>query len=112
MVASSSWRNVYWVGVAYVVVVVILIALFMEETMYDRDVVPFPERPTRGLRYRVETLLGVTGVKMARYRCSWAESLSSMFDLVWRPHMLLMLICEFCSPREPAASITDALIAL
>ncbi|ORY88677.1 major facilitator superfamily domain-containing protein [Leucosporidium creatinivorum] len=92
MVASSTWRNVYWVGVAYVILVVVLIVLFMEETMYDRDVVPFPERPTQGLRYRIETLLGVTGVKMAKYRCSWAESVSSVFDLVWRPHMLLMLI--------------------
>lgn len=62
--------------------------------MYDRDVVPFPERPTQGLRYRIETLIGVTGVKMAKYRCSWGECVSSVFDLVWRPHMLLMLICE------------------
>ncbi len=60
--------------------------------MYDRDVVPFPERPTSGLRYRIETLVGITGVKMAKYRCSWGESIGSVFNLVWRPHLLLALI--------------------
>ncbi|KAK4703847.1 hypothetical protein P7C70_g2363, partial [Phenoliferia sp. Uapishka_3] len=92
LVASKNWRDAYWVGVAYVSVVVLLIVFFMEETMYDRDVKPFPERPTTGLRYRIETLLGITGVKMAKFRCSWWEALTSMFDLVWRPHCLLMLI--------------------
>lgn len=73
MVASDTWRNAYWVGVAYVIVVVLLIVFFMEETMYDRDVVPFPERPSSGLRYRVETLLGVTGVKVRYFgvEASW-----------------------------------------
>ena len=60
--------------------------------MYDRDVVPFPQRPTSGLRYRIETLVGITGVKMAKYRCSWSESIFSIFNLVWRPHLLLALI--------------------
>lgn len=111
MVASSTWRNVYWVGVAYVILVVVLIVLFMEETMYDRDVVPFPERPTQGLRYRIETLLGVTGVKMAKYRCSWAESVSSVFDLVWRPHMLLMLICKLVSLLLASETSSDFVLA-
>ena len=64
MVDHTGFRAVYWVGVGYVALVVILITLFMEETMYDREVVPFPARPTTGMRYRVETLLGVTGVKV------------------------------------------------
>jgi len=83
---------VYFVGVAFVAIVVLLIAFFAEETMYDRDVTPFPVRPTTGLRYRIETLLGITGWKMARYRCSWLECLTSWLDILWRPHALLMLI--------------------
>lgn len=35
MVASKSWRDAYWVGVAYVAVVVLLIAFVMEETMCE-----------------------------------------------------------------------------
>ncbi|KAL8283756.1 hypothetical protein RQP46_005551 [Phenoliferia psychrophenolica] len=92
MVASKSWRDAYWLGVAYVAIVVLLITFVMEETMYDRDVTPFPPRPTIGLRYRFETLVGITGMKMQKYRCSWWESVTSIFDLVWRPHLLLMLI--------------------
>ncbi|GAA5924151.1 uncharacterized protein JCM15063_005558 [Sporobolomyces koalae] len=93
LVASKdSFRDAYWVGVAYVALVVILIALFSEETMYDRDIVPVPKRPTTGLRYRIETLLGITGWKMSKYRCSWGECLTSWLDVVWRPHVVLMLI--------------------
>ncbi|BGP37217.1 hypothetical protein JCM10449v2_001122 [Rhodotorula kratochvilovae] len=92
MIPTTSFKDVYLVGVGYTALVVLLITFVMEETMYDRDVVPFPERPTTGLRYRIETLIGITGWKMTAYRCTWWESLTSVFDLVWRPHMLLMLI--------------------
>ncbi|BGP13222.1 hypothetical protein JCM10213_005008 [Rhodosporidiobolus nylandii] len=92
MIPTTSFKDVYLVGVAYTAVVVLLITFVMEETMYDRTVVPFPERPTTGLRYRIETFLGITGWKMRKYRCTWWESLTSVFDLMWRPHMLLMLI--------------------
>ncbi|GAA6000919.1 hypothetical protein JCM10207_004719 [Rhodosporidiobolus poonsookiae] len=92
MIPTTSFRDVYWVGVAYTAVVVLAIVFVMEETMFDREVVPLPQRPTTGLRYRIETLVGITGIKMAKYRCSWGQSLFSLFDLVWRPHMLLMLI--------------------
>ncbi|GAA5936907.1 hypothetical protein JCM3775_002741 [Rhodotorula graminis] len=92
MINTTNFKDVYLVGVGYTALVVLLIAFFAQETMYDRDVVPFPERPTTGLRYRIETLIGITGVKMAKYRCSWWESLTSIFDLIWRPHMLLMLL--------------------
>lgn len=79
--------------------------------MYDRTVRPIPERPTTGLRYRVETLIGLTGVKMAKHRTSWFESVLSPFNVVWRPHLLMILIFEviaFIAPREPP-SLTDLL---
>ena len=66
-------------------------------TLDDRDVTPFPERPTTGLRYRIETLLGLTGWKMSKYRCSWRECLFSWLDCLWRPHALLMYICKTLS---------------
>ncbi|GAA6008592.1 hypothetical protein JCM11491_003359 [Sporobolomyces phaffii] len=90
--SKGSFRDVYWVGVAFVAVVVLLIVFVSEETMYDRDVVPFPQRPTEGLRYRIETLVGITGWKMARYRCSWKECFTSWLDVLWRPHALLMYL--------------------
>jgi len=75
-------------------VVVILLAFLMEETMYDRTLKPIPPRPTTGLRYRIETLIGVTGIKMARYRPSWYEVLISPVVVFWRPHLLCALIFE------------------
>ncbi|BGP22109.1 mfs transporter [Rhodotorula toruloides] len=92
MIPTTNFRDVYWVGVAYCAVVVLLITFVMEETMYDRDVVPFPERHATGLKYRIDTLIGITGWKMRKYRCTWWQSISSVFDIVWRPHVFLMLV--------------------
>ncbi|KAG6899941.1 hypothetical protein C0993_005063 [Termitomyces sp. T159_Od127] len=94
LVARQNWRWSYGVGCFYSVVVVILITFFMEETMYDRTLKPVPPRPTTGLRYRIETLLGITGVKMAKYRTTWTQAIVSSFQVVWRPHVLSILIFE------------------
>lgn len=61
--------------------------------MYDRHVRNLPSRPS-GLRYRIETLVGITGVKMAKYRATWYEAVSAPFKLVWRPHLLSILVFE------------------
>ncbi len=62
--------------------------------MYDRTVKPIPEPHTTGFRYRIETLVGITGTKMARYRVSWTESILSPINVVWRPHLLGILLFE------------------
>ena len=62
--------------------------------IYDRDVKYFPPRPADGLRYRIETLVGVTGFKLAKYRTTWVEAISAPFKLFWRPHLLGVLIFE------------------
>ncbi len=62
--------------------------------MYDRGG-KIPSSPqTDGLRYRIETLVGITGVKMAKYRVSWYEAVSAPFKLFWRPHLLSILVFE------------------
>ncbi|KAJ7723411.1 major facilitator superfamily domain-containing protein [Mycena metata] len=94
LVARTSWRWAYGIGSIYGAIVVILIALFMEETMYDRTVKPIPPRPTTGLRYRLETLLGLTGLKMMKYRVSWGEAIFSPFNVIWRPHIFGLLVFE------------------
>ncbi|KAF8918897.1 MFS general substrate transporter [Mucidula mucida] len=94
LVARTTWRWAYGIGCLYGVVVLVLIVLFMNETMYDRTVKPIPEAQTTGLRYRIESLIGITGVKMAKYRISWTESILSPLNVVWRPHLLGILIFE------------------
>ncbi|PPR06452.1 hypothetical protein CVT24_002613 [Panaeolus cyanescens] len=94
LVARTTWRWAYGIGSLYGLVVVLLIVFFMEETMYDRTVKPIPEPETTGLRYRIETLIGMTGWKMQKYRVSWAESIWTPFNLVWRPHLLMVLLFE------------------
>lgn len=62
--------------------------------MYDRTVKPVPKPPSTGMRYRVESLLGITGAKMAKYRPPWHEIILSPLNIVWRPHLLGVLIFE------------------
>ena len=62
--------------------------------MYDRGVKDVPSRPADGLRYRIETLVGVTGSKLAKYRASWFEAISAPFKLFWRPHLLSIMVLE------------------
>jgi len=94
LVARTTWRWAYGIGCLYSLVVVLLIAGFMEETMYDRTIKPIPQRLSTGIRYRIESLIGITGANMAKYRSSWYEVILSPFNLIWRPHLLAALIFE------------------
>ncbi|KAL0564744.1 hypothetical protein V5O48_017296 [Marasmius crinis-equi] len=96
IVARTTWRWAYGLGSIYGAIVCIMITLFMEETMYDRHLNPVPE-PGVGkgrIRYRFESLVGITGWKMAKYRTPWKEAIWSPFSIVWRPHLLAILVFE------------------
>ncbi|KAK0237954.1 major facilitator superfamily domain-containing protein [Armillaria nabsnona] len=94
LVSRQSWRWAYGIGCIYSAIICVLIALFLDETMYDRTVKPIPEPHTTGFCYRIKTLVGITGIKMARYRVSWKESILSPINVVWRPHLLGILLFE------------------
>ncbi|KAH9477318.1 Efflux pump radE [Psilocybe cubensis] len=94
LVARTSWRWAYGIGSIYSAIVVLLIAFFMEETMFDRTLKPIPLPTSTGLRLRIENLVGITGLRMQKYRISWYESFVSPFRLVWRPHLLMVLLFE------------------
>ncbi|KAK7451021.1 hypothetical protein VKT23_012697 [Stygiomarasmius scandens] len=95
LVARTTWRWAYGIGSIYGAIVCALIIFFMDETMYDRHIKPVPEPGAKGgLRYRIESLVGITGIKMAKYRVSWYEAIASPFRVVWRPHLLGILIFE------------------
>ncbi|KAL6299412.1 MFS general substrate transporter [Sparassis latifolia] len=96
VVARANWRWTYGVGSIYGVIVVLLIAFFTQETMYDRTLAnPKPiSRPASALRYRIETLVGITGMRMARYRASWRSVSLACLDVIWRPHIASILLFE------------------
>ncbi|PSR73732.1 hypothetical protein PHLCEN_2v10422 [Hermanssonia centrifuga] len=96
MVARANWRWTYGIGSIYGLIVLLLIAFLGEETMYDRslpDPKPIP-MPASRLRQRFETLIGVTGARMAKYRSGWKEVNSIWFKLIWRPHLFGILLFE------------------
>lgn len=91
-----TWRWVYGVGCIYSFIVLALIVLFMEETMFDRYVRPIPKKPTTGLRYRIETLVGITGFKMAKYRPAWSRCVLDVFEVIFKPPVILSLLYVMC----------------
>ncbi|UZJ52933.1 hypothetical protein CBS101457_002253 [Exobasidium rhododendri] len=88
--ARQNWRWAYGCGTLFIVVVVLVIAFFGEETMYDRHIHPVPARPTTGMRYKIETLVGMTGVKMAKYRTPLLTAAFDLINILWRPQFLLL----------------------
>jgi hypothetical protein len=70
---------------------------FHEDRMYDRGVKNVLRPPTDGLYYRIETLVGITGSKLAKYRTPWVEAIVAPLKLFWRPHLLGVLVFEVTS---------------
>lgn len=65
-----------------------------ETRLFDRGVKDLPPRRADSLSYRFETLVGVTGFNLAKYRITWLQAIATPFKLIWRPHLLLILILE------------------
>jgi MFS family permease len=95
--ARQSWRWAYGCCTLFIIAVLFIVVLFGEETMYDRHIHPVPARPTTGMRYRIETLLGITGIKMAKYRTSIFTSLFDFLNILWRPHFFLLFLLAMWS---------------
>ncbi|KAG1793688.1 major facilitator superfamily domain-containing protein [Suillus plorans] len=90
----NDWRWAYGIGSLYSAVIVLLIGLFLEETMYDRHMDHNPQRILPGIQYRLETLIGITGYKMAKYRSHWSEVVWACLNVVWRPQFILVVCFE------------------
>lgn len=97
LAARQSWRWAYGVSSFYCAFVLFMITFFFEETVYDRQLRPIPPRPTQGLRYRVETLLGVTGWKLRKYRTPIWQAAIDLVNVLWRPQFLLTAIIALAS---------------
>lgn len=64
--------------------------------MYNRKLPnphPIP-RPSSTLLYRFQTLVGLTGARMAKYRDSWRAAIFSIINIIWRPHLFMILLFQ------------------
>ena len=78
--------------------------------MYDRHLPnPKPLLKQNKLRGRLNDLIGITGYRMARYRQSWKEVVFAPLNVVWRPHLLSILLFEVCS-IDYLAGVPDNLL--
>lgn len=109
--ANISWRWVFAIGVIYQGLVTIAILLFGEETcvshlpffldtnsspphsLYDRKLSPnVPKTGVTGKKFKFESLVGITGVKLRKHRMSLFDSFMQPVLVFLRPNMLLMSI--------------------
>jgi hypothetical protein len=74
-----------------------LVKCYVMTRMYDRHLDPDQQRILPGIRYRLETLVGITGYKMAKYRSRWSEIVWACLNVVWRPQFLLVAFFEVSS---------------
>ncbi|CAE6430140.1 unnamed protein product [Rhizoctonia solani] len=92
LVERQTWRWAYGIGCIYSGIILALIVLFLDESMYDRKYFPAPAPPTKGLRYRFETLVGITGVKMYKYRVPISTAMWRPFGTLLNPRILLACV--------------------
>ncbi|CDO78111.1 hypothetical protein BN946_scf184611.g3 [Trametes cinnabarina] len=95
LVPRAGFRWAYGVGIIYNGIVLLLIALFGRETLLDRrDPAACDRVPPGTFADRVKTLVGITGARLATFRTPWKDLLLYPLQLVWRPHLLSIMIYE------------------
>jgi hypothetical protein len=67
--------------------------------MYDREAAGMASSKTTtsskgGLVYRLQSLAGIVGFRTAKPYPTWKDVLLAPLNLVWRPHLLLILVFE------------------
>ncbi|TFK39737.1 MFS general substrate transporter [Crucibulum laeve] len=93
LVARTTWRWAYGIGSLYGLLVLFLIIFFMEESMYNRYEQPVPPIQ-RTFTTRLMILLGITGIRNVKPNPTWSEVVISPLKVLWRPHMLSILLFE------------------
>ncbi|PPQ93752.1 hypothetical protein CVT25_008132 [Psilocybe cyanescens] len=98
LVARISWRWAYGVGCLYGLGVLLLIAFFLDESMYHRQSAPLASTPAvrrkGSIIQRVKDVVGITGIRAARADPPWSEICFAIIKIAWRPHLLLILFFE------------------
>ncbi|KAL0568437.1 hypothetical protein V5O48_013549, partial [Marasmius crinis-equi] len=92
LVESVNYRWAWGIGCIYGAVVLVLIVLFMEETMYDRTRGVSMVKP--GFKGRAEALLGAIAPRIAKTAPSWKEVIMAPLALMWRPHFIGVWLFE------------------
>ncbi|KAF4999954.1 hypothetical protein FDECE_11356 [Fusarium decemcellulare] len=110
---THKWQDVFWLGVGVVVIDLILIIAFLDETWYNRDV-PTPEQPSRGQGFG-SRMLRVTGFWQLRHHSGYYEtaynSFKRFFLTIMKPVLLLIFFAYFlCFAWAIGINITTAIL--
>ncbi|KAG2020937.1 membrane protein [Coprinopsis cinerea AmutBmut pab1-1] len=92
------WRWVYGVTCILGSITTLTTIVLGEETLYDRTRILDNEPDTTKLRYRIQTLLGITGWRLSHSRIGWGEGFLGLLKLFSRPHMFAMMVLQVQSP--------------
>jgi MFS family permease len=87
IVEGLDWRNTFGVLAGFYGLSVIMIILFGDETLYNREGFQKPRTP--GLKGRIFRLTGIEGVQSTAGRPSVWEVTKDLFSLLTRPYLLI-----------------------
>ncbi|KAF8873115.1 major facilitator superfamily domain-containing protein [Infundibulicybe gibba] len=94
LVPRAGFRWAYAVAAMYSAFVLLLIITLGRETLFDRGLHPTVPRPPDTFRGRIESLIGITGFRMSKHRTPWLDAIVSPFRILWRPHLLSVMVFE------------------
>ncbi|EJT98007.1 MFS general substrate transporter [Dacryopinax primogenitus] len=90
LVQRQTWRWAYGIGCIYEGIVVLLIVLFVEETLYERDSKDRPKIET-GMWARIKALVGITGYQRRHFHMPFWTSFWRPFLVNFQPQEILSL---------------------
>lgn len=86
MIATKPWPTPFWVYTAETGVCLILTALLLEETFYDRRI-PQAEQPPRGSR--PARLLGIAQFRSRHLRNSFGQACMRIVRVILKPTVII-----------------------
>ena len=86
MTATKPWSSPFWLFTALCVLSLILTALFVEETYYDRGI-PASEQPPKGSR--IARLTGISQWRSRHLRNSAGQAIWRVISVILKPTVFL-----------------------
>ncbi|KLO19177.1 MFS general substrate transporter [Schizopora paradoxa] len=94
LVPRAGFRWAYGIGVIYGAFVLLLIVTLGRETLFDRGNPKIINLVSKKPSSRISDLFGLSGAQLAKYRTPWRKLLMCPINLIWRPHLLSILVYE------------------
>ena len=89
LLIELSWRQGFFVLAGMYGLTTCIVAIFGDETLFDRDLVAITQRREKGIMTCIKTLAGIQGVKDSVHRPSLRSVMKHLLQICILPYLLL-----------------------